>query len=125
MKPQEIVEAWSNAIQQGDWEKARTLAYENLAFRGPIDTFNRVDDYLAALKNLGAIVKGADPEITIAQGNQVALFYILRTKVADAPVAEWYTVDHDKISAIRAYFDARPFAPPAGATAGSSTRVST
>ncbi len=32
----------------------------------------------------------------------------------DAPVAEWYTVEGGKISAVRAYFDARPFAPPAG-----------
>jgi len=124
MKAQEIVEAWSHAVHNGQWEKARPLAKENLSFRGPIDTFNRVDDFLASLKKLGGIVTGSEPEITIAQGNEVALFYILKTKVGHAPVAEWYTVDGDKISAVRAYFDARPFAPPVGATPGRSARAS-
>ena len=113
----EIVQAWSQAIGSGNYSAARSLAHDNLTFRGPIDTFNSADDYLAALQKLGAIVKGAEPEGMVVDGNQVALFYILKTTVADAPVAEWYTVNGDKISAIRAYFDARPFAPPGGGAA--------
>jgi len=112
--PTEIVQAWSQAVHSGHFDQARPLAREDLHFRGPIDTFNRVDDFLASLKQLGGIVKGMEPEATIASGNQVALFYILKTVVGDAPVAEWYTVEGGKISAVRAYFDARPFAPPAG-----------
>lgn len=118
MNPTDIVGAWGKAIHSGDFDKARSLAHANLAFRGPIDTFNRVDDYLAALKQLGGIVKGMQPEATIAQGNEIATFYILKTVVADAPVAEWYTVEGGKISAVRAYFDARPFAPAAGKASG-------
>ena len=113
--PTAIVQAWSKAIHSGDFDAARKLALENLSFRGPIDTFNRVDDYLNALKRLGGIVKGMMPETTIAEGNQVAVFYILKTVVADAPVAEWYTVEGGKISSVRAYFDARPFAPTVNA----------
>ena len=113
MKPEEIVQTWSDAVHHGQFDKARPLAHENFSFRGPIDTFNRVDDYLAALKRLGGIVIGAQQEATIVQGNEVALFYVLKTKVADAPVAEWYTLEDGKIRAISAYFDARPFAPPA------------
>ena len=113
--PTEIVQAWSQAVHKGEFDKARPLAREDLKFRGPLDTFNQVDDFLAALKQLGGIVKGAEQEGMIAQGNHVALFYILKTVVADAPVAEWYTVENGKITAVRAYFDARPFArPPAG-----------
>lgn len=111
--PTEIVTAWSEAVHSGHFDVARPLAHENLHFRGPLDTFNRVDDFLAALKKLGGIVKGSQPEATIANGNQVALFYILKTVLGDSPVAEWYTVEGGKISAVRAYFDARPFAPPA------------
>lgn len=113
--PTEIVQAWGEAIHKGQFDKARALAREDLHFRGPIDTFNRVDDYIAALKQLGGIVKGMQPEGMVAEGNQVAVFYILKTVVADAPVAEWYTVEGGKISSISAYFDARPFARPAGA----------
>lgn len=113
--PTAIVQAWSEAVHKGAFDKARPLARENLHFRGPIDTFNRVDDFLAALKQLAGIVKGVEPEGVLAEGNQVVLFYILKTAVGDAPVAEWYTVEGGKITSIRAYFDARPFAPPSAA----------
>jgi len=116
--PTEIVQAFSHAVHTGDQDKARTLAREDLHFRGPLDTFNRLDDYLAALKQLAGIVKGTEPEATVADGNQVALFYILKTVVADEPVAEWYTVENGKIASVRAYFDARPFAPPGAAGSG-------
>ena len=115
--PTEIVQTWTQAIHKGDFGRARSVAREDLHFRGPIDTFDRVDDYIAALKRLGGIVKGMEPEATLSDGNQVAVFYILKTVVADAPVAEWYTVEGGKITAIRAYFDARPFAPPAASSA--------
>jgi SnoaL-like domain len=120
--PKAIVQAWSDAVHSGAFDKAKPLAREDLHFRGPIDTFNRVDDFLASLKQLGGIVRGAQPEAIIADGNQVALFYILKTVVGDAPVAEWYTVEGGKISAVRAYFDARPFAPPSTAPSGAATR---
>lgn len=120
--PTEIVLAWSEAVHTGHFDKARPLAHENLHFRGPIDTFDRVDDYLAALKNLGGIVKGMQAEATVADGNQVAVFYILKTVVADAPVAEWYTLEGGKIRSISAYFDARPFAPAAAPAGGAASR---
>ena len=46
----------------------------------------------------------------VADGSDVAVFSILKTHLADAPFLMWYTVDAGKIRAIRAYFDARPFA---------------
>ena len=58
------------------------------------------------------MVKGIDHQATIAQGDDVAVFYVLDTPVAKAPVAEWYTVGAGKIVRIRTYFDARPFARP-------------
>jgi limonene-1,2-epoxide hydrolase len=112
--PADVVQAWSKAIGSKDFEAARKLAHDNLSFRGPIDTFTKADDYIGALRRLSAMVKGAQPEGMIVSGNQVALFYILKTAVADAPVAEWYTIDGGKISAVRAYFDARPFAAAGG-----------
>ncbi len=114
MSAVDTVQAWRRAIGSQDFTAARQLARDNLSFRGPIDRFDRVDDYLEALKRLGAIVRGTEDEHLIAAGNQVAVFYVLKTPMADAPVAEWYTVEGDKISRISAYFDARPFAPPPG-----------
>ncbi len=110
-QPAEIVRKFGQAIASGDYQAARALARDDLSFRGPIDKFERADDYLAALQKLSSIVKGTEPEGMVVSGNQVAFFYILKTAVADSPVAEWYTVDGNRISAIRAYFDARPYAP--------------
>ena len=58
------------------------------------------------------MVKGIEHQATLVQDQEVAVFYILDTPVAKAPVAEWYTVRAGKVTRLRAYFDARPFAPP-------------
>jgi hypothetical protein len=42
------------------------------------------------------MVKGIDHQATIAEGDEVAVFYVLDTPVAKAPVAEWYTVGAGK-----------------------------
>jgi hypothetical protein len=57
-------------------------------------------------------VKGVRHQETISLGENVAVFYVLDTPMAKAPVAEWYTVRGSKIVHIRTYFDARPFAQP-------------
>ena len=42
------------------------------------------------------------------------VWYDLHTKVAPpAPVAEWHHTGNGKVTAVRAVFDARPFAAPA------------
>jgi len=44
-------------------------------------------------------------------GNEVSLFYDLKTKaVGTSFVAEWYKVKDGKIASVRVVFDARPFA---------------
>ncbi len=40
----------------------------------------------------------------------MAVFSVLDTPIARAPVAEWYIVRDGRITQLRAYFDARPFA---------------
>ena len=55
------------------------------------------------------MVKGVEHQATINEGDEVAVFYVLDTPVAKAPVADWYTVRSGKIVRLRAYFDARPF----------------
>ena len=59
------------------------------------------------------MVTGVTHQATITEGENVAVFYLLDTPMAKAPVAEWYTVRDRKITHLRAYFDARPFAPRA------------
>jgi limonene-1,2-epoxide hydrolase len=106
----DIVNRFAGALQARDFTAARSLLADNLRFEGPIDRFEKADDYIKAISGLYGMVKGIDLQATIAEGENVAVFYVLKTPMADAPVAEWYTVRDGKIVHLRAYFDARPFA---------------
>jgi limonene-1,2-epoxide hydrolase len=107
--PAQIVERFSRAWSSGDFDTARSLLADDLHFEGPIDSFDHADDYLKAIRGLHSMLRGVDHQATIASGKDVVHFYVLDTPVARAPVAEWFTVTGDRISSLRAYFDARPF----------------
>jgi ketosteroid isomerase-like protein len=108
----EVVERWHEAWAGKDFETGRTLLHDDLSFRGPIDTFDNADDYLAALQRLAAMVKSIDLQRTVAEGDEVVLMLELDTPMGRSPVAEWYRVRDGKIAEVQVYFDARPFAPP-------------
>jgi limonene-1,2-epoxide hydrolase len=108
----DVVDSYNHALAARDFAAARRLMADDLRFEGPIDKFQRADDYLKAITGLYGMVKGVEHQGTIGEGDEVAVFYLLDTPVAKAPVAEWYTVRGGKIVHLRAYFDARPFAQP-------------
>jgi limonene-1,2-epoxide hydrolase len=106
----ELVERFSKAWTSGDFDTARSLLADDCHFQGPLDEFHRADDYITALRRLQGMLRGVEDGAVISEGEQVADFHVLDTPVGKSPVAEWFTVRGDKIVAIRAYFDARPFA---------------
>ena len=108
----DVVDTYNRALAARDFAAARRLMADDLRFEGPIDKFQRADHYLKAITGLYGMVKGVEHQATIGEGDEVAVFYLLDTPVAKAPVAEWYTVRGGKIVHLRAYFDARPFAQP-------------
>ena len=108
----DVVDRYTRALGARDFPAARALLADDLRFEGPIDTSDRADDYLRSLSGLYGMVKGVEHQATIAQGDDVAVFYVLDTPVAKAPVAEWYTAQGGRIVRLRAYFDARPFTHP-------------
>ena len=108
--PADVVDGYNRALHARDFTAARALMADNLRFEGPIDRFDSADDYIKAITGLYGMVKGIEHQATISDGDNVAVFYLLDTPVAKAPVAEWYTVRDGKITHLRAYFDARPFA---------------
>jgi ketosteroid isomerase-like protein len=112
MTAKDVVTRYNRALEGKDFPAARTLLADNLRFEGPIDRFEKADDYIGAISRLYGMVKGVEHQATIVEGDQVAVFYTLDTPVGKSPVAEWYTVSGGKIAHIRTYFDARPFAPP-------------
>ena len=113
LDPADVVDRYNRALAARDFPVARALLADNLRFEGPIDRFSTADDYVKAITSLYGMVKGVEHQATIADGDNVAVFYLLDTPMAKAPVAEWYTVRDGKITHLRTYFDARPFAPHA------------
>jgi ketosteroid isomerase-like protein len=106
----ELVERYHDAWARKDWESARALLHDDLAFTGPIDTFDNADDYLAALERLAPMTTGIDVKKVVAAADDVVVLFDLLTPMGPAPVAEWYRVRGDRIGAVQVYFDARPFA---------------
>ena len=97
----------------GNFDAARPLLHDDVSFAGPLDTFDNADAYVAALMGLAPIVKAAEEQKVFVDGNDVCVIYDLVTDspAGSAPTAEWYHVRDGKISAVRVFFDATPFAP--------------
>ena len=106
----DVVKLYTAALDARDFSTARSFLSDDLRFEGPIDRFERADDFIKTISALYGMVKSVEHQATVAEGENVAWFYVLNTRIANAPVAEWHTVRDGKIVQIRAYFDARPFA---------------
>jgi len=108
----EVVESYRAALGKGDFATARKLMQDNMTFEGPFDTFNKADDYLEATRRLASIIQRIDLKKVFVDGDDVCVLYnmVTNTPAGTAFIAEWYQVKGGKIAALRAVFDARPFA---------------
>ena len=105
-----VVSEYFAAVGRGEIPAARRLLWDNLSFKGPIDTFDNADDYIQAISALAPIVKGVTMRKVLVDGDDVATFYDMLTPMGTAPIAEWHHVRDGKIDRIEVYFDPRPFA---------------
>src|SRR6266536_427446 len=108
----DIVESYRGALGKGDFDTARRLMQDNMTFQGPLDTFNTADQYLEAARRLASIIQRIDLKKVFVDGDDVCVLYemVTSTPAGTAFIAEWYQVKDGKIAALRAVFDARPFA---------------
>jgi ketosteroid isomerase-like protein len=108
-----IADKFFKAWTKGDFDTARSLVHHDVSFAGPIDRFDNADAYIGSLRGLAQIVKAAEEQKVFSDGNDVCIIYdlVTNTPAGSAPVAEWYHVRDGKISAVRVFFDAKPFAP--------------
>jgi len=119
--PAAVVQAYLAAWQDRDFPAMRRLVADGLRFAGPIDTFDQADAHHAAIKALSGSVDRIEIDHLWSDGPDVLAWYTLHTTIAGpAPVAEWYQVTGEQITAITVVFDARPFTamtPAAASTA--------
>ena len=110
--PLNVIQQFQQALGKGDFTAARQLLHDSLSFRGPIDTFQKPEPYLEALKRLQPIIQRIEILKIFADGNDVCVLsdMVTNTPIGTAFICEWYQVKGDRISSVRVVFDARPFA---------------
>jgi ketosteroid isomerase-like protein len=108
----EVIESYREALGRGDFDAARQLMHDDMTFQGPLDTFKTADQYLEASKRLATIIQRIDVKKTFVDSDDVCVLYdmVTNTPAGTAFIAEWYQVRDGRIAALRAVFDARPFA---------------
>jgi SnoaL-like domain len=111
-----IVQEYMTHLRSKDLARQRELLSDDLSFEGPFDTFTRADDYHDAVSHLIPMIDDIVTKKIFVDDSDVCVIYdmVTSTPVGTAPIVEWHTVQGDKISAIRAYFDARPWAAAMG-----------
>ena len=107
-----MVASYHEALARRDFDAARALLADGLAFKGPFDEFQTADDYLGAVQRLWGTVESVDVKHRSSAGNEVVVLYEMatRTPAGTQLVCEWFGVEGGKIAWIRALFDTAPFA---------------
>ncbi|HTT46235.1 MAG TPA: nuclear transport factor 2 family protein, partial [Thermoplasmata archaeon] len=69
----DVVASYHAAMGKGDWKGARALLKDDLSFSGPLDTFGRADDYLAALQRLHPMIERVDVKGIFSEKDEVVV----------------------------------------------------
>jgi ketosteroid isomerase-like protein len=108
----QVAEGFFDAWTRKEFEAARSYLRDDLSFEGPIESFTDADSYIASLKQLSAIVTGAERQKVFVDGDDVCVIYDLKTQpIPSSRTCEWSRVRDGKIASVSVVFDARPFAP--------------
>jgi hypothetical protein len=108
MDTRQLIETYHNAWTTGDFVTARRCLADDLDFKGSIDTFQKADDFINALKGFKGMLRGVGLIKSFFDQNGASLLYDCDT-VTPAGIlrtAEYFTVAHGKITHIQLVFDA-------------------
>jgi hypothetical protein len=107
------VERFMKCPEIGDFQSLRGLLKDDFSFKGPFDSFEEPGPFLAALQKLHPVIARIDVKRMFVDGDDVCVLYdmLTNTSAGTAFIVEWHQVKGDKIGAITAVLDARPFAP--------------
>ena len=107
----DIVDQYFTALKQKDFDTMRTLLDDEVTFVGPLGATNGAGDYIDALKRVTASMVGVERQALFADGEDVCQIYdlTLTAPAATLTVAQWLKVRDGRITAVRLYFDARPY----------------
>jgi hypothetical protein len=108
----DVIARYHEALRRRDFDGARQLLKDDLRFEGPFESFERADDYVAAIQRLFGIVESIEVRHASVDGDQAVVLYdmVTTTPAGTQLVCEWYGIEGESIVWIRAVFDSAPFA---------------
>jgi hypothetical protein len=100
-----------NAVATQQYRKLEALLAPDLQVRGPTTTRTSADDFLGALKRLGAIHVRSDVKRVFVDGDDVCVIYdfVTDTPAGALPTIEWLRFEGDRIRSIDLYYDRLPW----------------
>ena len=109
----DVLRSFYKAVVERDFASARRWLHDDMVFVGLFETYPNADAYLATLAGLMQITVRLDVRAVIAEGDEVAVFFVLQTRApaeATTLVAEWHRLKDGRIHHAESAFDGRPFA---------------
>jgi len=101
----ELVLSFIEALNDENFDSARTYVDDNLVFQGVLGTRNNADDYFKDMKKMK--FKYAVQKV-FADGNDVCLWYEITMGPGLAILSSgWYRIEDSKISLFKVIFDPR------------------
>jgi len=102
--------SYIEALDHQRYEEALKLLHDNVRIRGPGgETFGKPLDFIEMLRKYQGKY---DVKKMFVDGDDVCIFYDLKTTRPTVFMSSWYHVHEGKIVSIQTIFDPRAFGPP-------------
>jgi YHS domain-containing protein len=113
----DIVTGYLDAVYGPDTSSARGFLADQFSFIGPATRISDPDRFLSATEHAARAVSRLEMHKVFVDDQDVCIFYDLHLdhEVNVVPVAEWYHLEGDRISAIQTILDTAPFTSPRSA----------
>jgi len=100
-----------DAVAKQEFDRVEGLLASDLRFRGPSMTRSSAQDFIVALKRLGAIHVRNDVKRVFVDGDEVCVIYdfVTDTTAGALPTIEWLHFDGARIRSIDLYYDRLPW----------------
>jgi limonene-1,2-epoxide hydrolase len=100
----ETVLSFIEALNDSNFDEARTYLDDNMIFQGVLGSRNGADEYIGDMKKMK--FKYAIQKV-FAEGNDVCLWYDITMSGPEILSCGWYQVEDGKIRLFRVVFDPR------------------
>lgn len=110
--PAQVVETYLKAIEQGDFDSARSCLATSFSYQGPTASFNNPESFIENIWHVGQILHHIEIRKTFVEHNDVCTimnFHVHLDERRSVPVVQWSKIEDGKIASIEVFFDASDY----------------